>query len=501
MSRREVSVKGLASTPVPEGVLALTQPNNVQQRAIWRVVFSTNHKDIGTLYSLMALIGGCVGGVLSLLVGQQLFGSAQGFVSNGNMWNGVITSHGLVMIFWFVVPALMGGMGNWLVPLMIGATDTAFPRLNLLGFWALAFGFAFLLFGLLLRSAIAPVFSFAALSLVGVSALLGAINFIITILNMRSAGMGLHKMPLFCWALLVTAFLVLLVVPVLGAVVTLLVVKSGAGIAAVQTDPALFAYLFWFFGHPAAYIIVLPALGVVSQIIETFAQRPIQAYLAVVYAMGAIGLLGFLVWAHRLFFPASMDHYVHAAALVLAVPGLVIFIAWGMTLFRAQISFKTPMLWALGFMVLFVVGGLMGMVIALTGAKSGYSVVVHFHYVLAMGSTFAVFGGFYYWIGKISGRPYPEFWGKVHFWTFFVGVNLTFFPMQFSVYRGWSVIASCGAFLSGVSALAFFYVLFRVLVSTQKLPGNYWGSGATTLEWALPSPAPLHTFMDLPSVH
>lgn len=500
MSRREVSAKGLVSAPAPEGGLALAQPNNVQRRALWRVFFSTNHKDVGTLYSLMAFIGGSVGGVLSLLVGQQLLGSTHGFVTNGNVWNGVIASHGLVMIFWFIVPALIGGMGNWLVPLMIGAADTAFPRLNLLSFWVLAIGFVSLLCGMLLHSVLAPIFSFGALLLVGISALLGAINFIVTILNMRAAGLGLHKMSLFCWSLLVTAFLVLLVVPVLGAMVTLLVVKSGAGLAAIQTDPALFSYLFWFFGHPAAYIIVLPAFGVVSQIIETFAGRPIQAYLAVVYAMVAIGFVGFLVWAHRLFFPASMAHYVNVAALILAIPAAILFVAWGITLCRGQLSLKTPMLWALGFMVLFAVGGLIGMVLALSGAQNGYSVVAHFHYVLAMGAVFAVFGGFYYWVGKVSGRAYPEIWGKVHFWTFFAGVNLTFFPMEFSVYQDWSVISTCGALLSGISVLVFFYVLFRVLFSTQTLPGNYWGEGATTLEWTLPSPVPLNTFMDLPSI-
>lgn len=500
MSRREVSAKGLVSAPAPEGVLALTQPDKVQQRAIWRVLFSANHKDIGTLYSLLAFIGGSVGGVLSLLVGQQLLGAAHGFVSNGNVWNEVITSHGLAMIFWFVVPALIGGMGNWLVPLMIGAADTAFPRLNLLSFWGLALGFVALLCGLLLHSAYAPVFSFSAFVLAGISVVLGAINFIVTILNMRAAGLGLHKMPLFCWSLLVTAFLVLLVVPVLGAMVTLLVVKSGVGLAAIQTDPALFSYLFWFVGHPAGYIIILPALGVVSQIIETFARRPIQAYFAVVYAMVAIGFVGFVVWAHRLFFPASMDHYINASALILAIPAAIIFVAWGITLCRGSLSFKTPLLWALGFMALFAVGGLMGMVIALSSTQTVYSVVAHFHYVLAMGAVFAVFGGFYYWVGKVSGRAYPEVWGKVHFWTFFAGVNLTFFPMEFSVYQDWSVISTCGALLSGISVLVFFYVVFRVLFSTQTLPGNYWGEGATTLEWTLPSPVPLHTFMDLPSI-
>ena len=487
--------------PVPEAGLAPMAQNHVQRRAFWHVLASTNHKDVGTLFILMAFMGGCVGGVLSMLVGQQLAGASHGFIANGNIWNAVITAHGVVMIFWFVVPALIGGMGNWFVPLMIGAADTAFPRLNLFSFWVLALGFAFMLFGVLLHSPLAPDFSFGALYLAGLSALLGAVNFIVTILNMRIAGLGLHKMPLFCWSLLVTSFLLLLVVPVLAAAVTMLVLTQGAGSLATQANPALFGHLFWFFGHPEAYIIILPALGVVSQIVSTFTGRPIWGRIAVAYAMMAIGLIGFVVWAHRLFFPASMDHYVNLAALVLAIPGAIPFIAWGMTIYRSQIRYKTPMLWALGFMAQFIIGGVMGMVMALTKAHNGYSMVAHLHYMLSMGAAFAIFGGFYYWVGKVSGRPYPEFWGKVHFWSFFLGANLTFFPMQFSLYHGWAVISSFGAVLSGVSALVFVYVIFRVLVSEQRLKENYWGPAATTLEWSVPSPAPLHTFEDLPCLN
>lgn len=498
MRRRDVSARRLAVAPGPGEVLALSPRGGACRRSAWRVLVSTNHKDIGTLYSLMALIGGCVGGVLSMLMGQQLVGPTHGFIASGNVWNAVIIAHGLVMIFWFVMPALIGGMGNWFVPLMIGAPDTAFPRLNLLSFWLLAAGFVCVLLGVLLHTSQAATFSFYALYLAGFSAFLGAGNLVVTILNMRAPGLGLHKMPLFCWAVFVTALLLLLVVPVLAGAVTMLGLERVPTLAPAATGIALFAQLFWFFGHIEAYIVVLPAFGVVCQIIATFTGRPIKAYYAVAYAMLAIGLVGFIVWAHRMFFPAWMDHDINLAALILAVPGAVPFMAWGATIYRARIVYKTPMLWALGFMFMFLAGGVMGVVMALAGIRSHYDLVVHLHYVLSMGTAFAIFGGFYYWIGKISGRAYPEFWGKLHFWTFFLGVNLTFFPMQFNAYHGWAMISAFGALLSGVSALVFFYVLFRVFFSKRTLAGNYWGPAATTLEWTVASPPPLHTFEDLP---
>lgn len=499
MRQRDVSAKRLAGVPVPEGSLVLWPQGDARRRALWRVLVSTNHKDIGSLYILMAFIGGCVGGVLSMSLGQQLMSPANLLITSFNIWNGVIIAHGLVMIFWFVMPALIGGMGNWFVPLLIGAPDTAFPRLNLLSFWLLALGFVFVLLGLLLQTNMAPVFSFTALYLAAGSALLGAVNFIVTIFNMRMPGLGLHKMPLFCWSLLVASGLVLVVVPVLAAVVTMLRLQLHSQLASLPAESALFGHLFWFFGHPEAYIIMLPAFGVVCQIISTFSKRPIQAYHAVAYAMVAIGVVGFVVWAHRLFFPAAMGHDFGGVALLLAVPGVIPFIAWGLTLYQAQISYKTPMLWALGFIFMFIAGGIMGVVVMLTGNHSAYSLAAHLHYVLSMAAAFAIFGGFYYWVGKVSGRSYPEFWGKLQFWSFFVGVNLTFVPMQLNAYHDWEILSRCGAWVSGFSALVFVYVVFRVLVSAPRLEANYWGEGATTLEWSLPSPVPLHTFQDPPA--
>lgn len=500
MNRRDVSASGGGSVSAPEGALTLLPRSDAWWCPAWRVLISANHKDIGALYSLLAFMGGCVGGVLSMFMGQQLMNPTHGFIAHGNIWNLVITAHGLVMIFWFVMPALIGGMGNWFVPFMIGAADTAFPRLNQASFWLLALGFALVLVGLLRSVGQGSEFLLGALALAGLSALLGAANFIVTILNMRAPGFGLHKMPLFCWSILVASGLLLLAVPVLAGAVTRLALDHSPLLSLTDGGQSLFARLFWFFGHPEAYIIILPAFGIVSQIISTFTGRPVRCHLVVAYALVGIGLVGFVVWAHRMFFPARMGDYVGAAALLLAIPGVIPFIAWGATLYRAKIIYKTPVLWALGFMFLFLVGGCMGLVMALAKSHNDYMLVAHLHYVLSMGAAFAIFAGFYYWIGKVSGRPYPEFWGKVHFWTFFLGVNLTFFPMQFSLNHQWAMVSACGAFLSGLSGLVFVYVIFRVLGAEQTLSGNYWGEGATTLEWTLPSPAPLHTFKDLPSV-
>lgn len=437
-----------------------------------------------------------MGGVLAMLSSLHLVG--QSVVVNSPAWDAVMTAHGLLMVFWFVMPALIGGMGNWLVPLMLGAPDTAFPRLNALSFWLLAAGFVLVLAGALVRGPIAADLMLWSLCLAGVSALLGALNFIVTILNMRATGLCLHAMPLFCWAILVTSFLLLLAVPVLAGGVTLMVGDHSQTALLTGSGTALFTRLFWFFGHPEAYIIILPAFGVISQIIATFTRRPIAGGLVVAYAMVAIGLLGFIIWAHRMFVPAGLEGYFHAAPLIIAIPSAIPFVAWIVTLVKGRIMLKTPMLWALGFICLFVIGGFMGMSMVLAGASGRYMLVAHLHYMLSMGAAFAIFAGFYYWVGKVSGRPYPEFWGKLHFWTFFLGVNLTFFPMQFSAYHDWAMISAFGAFLSGVSALIFVYVLFRVFLSERTLAANYWGPGAATLEWTVPSPPPLHTFKDLP---
>jgi cytochrome c oxidase subunit 1 len=509
-----------------------------------RWLMSTNHKDIGTLYITMAFIGACVGGGLSEIMRQQLMYPHNDLVTSGTAWNAIITAHGLIMIFWFVMPALIGGFGNWFVPMMIGAPDMAFPRLNNMSFWFLAMGFIFVMTGLLLGNGagagwtlyppldnaqyspgLATDFALFSLHLAGISSLLGAINFIATILNMRAPGMTMFKMPLFCWAILVTAFLLLLAIPVLAGAVTMLIMDRNFGTSFFEPagggDPVLFQHLFWFFGHPEVYIMILPAFGIVSHVVSTFSKKPIFGYIGMVYAMVVIGFVGFVVWAHHMFVSGISDDsrvYFEVATLVIAVPTGVKVFSWIATMWGGSIEFKTPMLWAIGFIFLFVIGGATGVVLANAGLDqelhNDYFLIAHFHYVLSMGATFGVFAGFYYWIGKMSGHPYPEFWGKVHFWSFFIGVNLTFFPQHFlglagmprrypdypDAFAGWNFVSSVGAIISGLSTFVFFYVLYRVFSSKETLADNYWGEGATTLEWAVPSPAPHHTFEDVPVI-
>jgi cytochrome c oxidase subunit 1 len=515
-----------------------------KQTFVRRWLMSTNHKDIGTLYITMSIIGACVGGMLSMIMRQQLMYPHNTIITNGNEWNAIITAHGLIMIFWFVMPALIGGFGNWFVPMMIGAPDMAFPRLNNMSFWFLAMGFIFVMLGLTLGSGagagwtlyppldnaqyspgVATDFSLFSLHLAGVSSLLGAINFIATILNMRAPGMGMHKMPLFCWAILVTAFLLLLAIPVLAGAVTMLIMDRNFGTSFFEPagggDPVLFQHLFWFFGHPEVYIMILPAFGIISHVVSTFSRKPIFGYLGMAYAMVIIGFVGFVVWAHHMFVSGiSTDSrvYFEVATLIIAVPTGIKVFSWIATMWGGSIEFKTPMLWAIGFIFLFVIGGATGVVLANAGLDqelhNDYFLIAHFHYVLSMGAAFAIFAGFYYWIGKMSGHPYPEFWGKVHFWSFFIGVNLTFFPQHFlglagmprrypdyaDAFAGWNFVSSVGSLISGASTIVFFYILYRIFTSKEVLADNYWGEGATTLEWAVPSPAPHHTFEDVPVI-
>jgi cytochrome c oxidase subunit 1 len=509
-----------------------------------RWLMSTNHKDIGTLYITMSIIGACVGGMLSMIMRQQLMYPHNDIVTSGTAWNAIITAHGLIMIFWFVMPALIGGFGNWFVPMMIGAPDMAFPRLNNMSFWFLAMGFIFVMLGLLVGNGagagwtiyppldnaqyspgVATDFALFSLHLAGISSLLGAINFIATILNMRAPGMTMFKMPLFCWSILVTAFLLLLAIPVLAGAVTMLIMDRNFGTSFFEPsgggDPVLFQHLFWFFGHPEVYIMILPAFGIVSHVVSTFSKKPIFGYLGMVYAMVVIGFVGFVVWAHHMFISGiSTDSrvYFEVATLVIAVPTGVKVFSWIATMWGGSIEFKTPMLWAIGFIFLFVIGGATGVVLANAGLDqelhNDYFLIAHFHYVLSMGAAFGIFAGFYFWIGKMSGHPYPEFWGKVHFWSFFIGVNLTFFPQHFlglagmprrypdypDAFAGWNFVSSVGSLISGASTVVFFYILYRIFTSKEKLADNYWGEGATTLEWAVPSPAPHHTFEDVPVI-
>ena len=523
-------------------------PENDHPTFWHRWFYSTNHKDIGTLYLIFAFCAGLVGATFSILMRMELQEPGLQIFSNPQIYNVIVTGHGLIMIFFVLMPAQIGGFGNWFVPLMIGAPDMAFPRLNNISFWLLVSAFGLFVISLFVEGAPGangfgggwtlypplstvghpgPAMDFAilALHLAGASSILGAINFITTILNMRAPGMTLHKMPLFAWAMLVTSFLLLITLPVLAGAITMLLTDRNFGTTffdpAGGGDPILYQHLFWFFGHPEVYVMILPAFGIVSQIISTFSRKPIFGYLGMAYAMTAIGVVGAVVWAHHMFtvgLSLQTQAYFEFASMVIAVPTGIKVFSWTATMWGGSIRFSAAMHWAVGFILLFVVGGVTGVVVANAPidryVHDTYYVVAHFHYVLSLGAVFAIFGGTYYWFPKMTGYVIPEWIGKLHFWISFIGANILFFPQHFlglagmprryadypDAFAGWNFVSSIGSYIFASGLVVFIGGVIYAFVRKQRAMDNPWGEGATTLEWTQSSPPPFHQFNELPRI-
>jgi len=506
---------------------------------ITRWLFTTNHKDIGTLYLTFAFTMAILGGLMSLVIRAELWQPGLQIVTP-QFFNQMTTVHALVMIFGFVMPAFVG-LANWMIPMMIGAPDMALPRMNNWSFWILPFAATLLITSLFMpgggpsggwtlypplsvQGSIGTDFALLSIHMLGISSILGSINIIATILNMRAPGMTLMKMPMFVWTWLVTAFLLIAAMPVLAGAVTMLITDRHFGThffnAGGGGDPVLWQHVFWFFGHPEVYILILPAFGVFSQIIPTFARKPLFGYASMVYAIGSIAFLSFIVWAHHMFtvgMPVAGELFFMYATMLIAVPTGVKVFNWISTMWRGSMTFETPMLWAIGGLFTFTIGGFSGLMLGIVPGDfqyhQTYFVVAHFHYVIVGGSAFALFGAMYYWLPKWTGHMYNERLGKLHFWLTMIGFHLTFFPqhflglagmprripdyaLQFTEFNQWSTV---GAFLTIVAQLIFFYVVLKTINGGAKSTDKVW-DGAEGLEWTLSSPPPYHSFAVAPKI-
>lgn len=505
-----------------------------------RWLFTTNHKDIGTMYLWFSFAMFLLGGVFALVIRAELFQPGLQLVEP-EFFNQMTTMHGLVMVFGAVMPAFVG-LANWLIPMMVGAPDMALPRMNNWSFWILPFAFALLASTLFmegggpnfgwtfyapLSTTYAPpsvTYFIFAIHIMGASSIMGSINIIATILNMRAPGMTLMKMPLFVWTWLITAYLLIAVMPVLAGCVTMMLMDIHFGTsffsAAGGGDPVLFQHVFWFFGHPEVYIMILPAFGIASAIIPTFARKPLFGYASMVYATASIAFLSFIVWAHHMFtvgMPIAGELFFMYATMLIAVPTGVKVFNWVSTMFRGSMTFETPMLFAIAFVILFSIGGFSGLMLAIAPADfqyhDTYFVVAHFHYVLVPGAIFSIMAAVYYWLPKWCGNMYDERLGKAHFWLSFIGLNVTFFPMHFVGLAGmprripdyalqfadFNQIASMGAFLFGFSQVFFLFIVIKTIRGGAKATDEVW-ENPEGLEWTIPSPAPYHTFTTPPPI-
>ncbi len=506
---------------------------------IKRWLTTTNHKDIGTMYLVFSLAMFLIGGVMALIIRAELFQPGLQFVDPA-FFNQMTTMHALVMVFGAVMPATVG-LANWMIPMQIGAPDMALPRMNLFSFWLLFFAFMLLLSTLfmpggapasgwtlypplVLQTGDAFPMAVFAIHLMGASSIMGSINVIVTIMNMRAPGMTLLKMPLFSWSWLITAYLLIAVMPVLAGGVTMLLTDhffatsffnpAGGG------DPVLFQHIFWFFGHPEVYIMILPAFGIISEIIQTFSRKPIFGYEAMVYAIASIAFLSFIVWAHHMFtvgMPLAGQMFFTLSTMLIAIPTGVKVFNWTATMWRGSISFEPPMLFAIAFLFLFTIGGFSGLMLAIAPADlqyhDTYFVVAHFHYVLVPGAVFAIMAAVYYWLPKWTGHMYDMKLAKFHFWMSTIFVNVLFFPQHFlglagmprripdyaTQFADWNMVSSIGAFGFGLSQLLFVYIVFKTVNNGQKATAEVWDN-PPGLEWTVPSPAPYHTFDTAPEV-
>jgi cytochrome c oxidase subunit 1 len=502
-----------------------------------RWLFATNHKDIGTMYLLLSLTMWIVGGAMAMLIRSELFKPGLQLF-DPTFFNSMTTLHGLIMIFGALMPAFVG-LANWMIPLQVGAPDMALPRLNNFSFWILPFAFLILLGTLfvpggapsggwtmypplMLQMGASFPMTIFAIHLMGISSILGAINIIVTIMNLRAPGMALLRMPLFVWSWLITAYLLIAVMPVLAGAVTMELTDHFFSTtffsAAGGGDPVMYQHIFWFFGHPEVYIMILPAFGIISEVIPAFARKPIFGYEAMVYALASIAFLSFIVWAHHMFtvgMPLASQLFFMLSTMLISVPTGVKIFNWTATLWKSSLSFETPMLFAVAFVFLFSVGGFSGLMLAIVPAdyqyQDTYFVVAHFHYVLVTGSVFAIQAGVYYWLPKWTGHLYEETLAKWHFWLSAIFVNVLFFPQHFlglagmprripdypTQFADWNMVSSIGAFAYGISQFLFVYVIWKCVRAGKHAEARAW-DGARGLEWELPSPPPHHSWTPPP---